>query len=103
MPQAKLEVFEKKSVELAALAKAIAHPARIDILRYLSDKGERPCMDVVTSLPLSQPACSRHINELAKAGLLKSRVRGNNVFFRVDHSALSKFRKAMTHALGTGS
>jgi len=99
MPQAKLEAFDKKSVELAAFAKALAHPARINILRYLADKGERPCMDVVAALPLSQPACSRHINDLNKAGLLKSRVKGSNVFFSVDHSALSRFCKAMNKTL----
>jgi DNA-binding transcriptional ArsR family regulator len=99
MPVAKLEAFEKPSVHLAAFAKALAHPARICILRHLAGKGEVPCMDIVAALPLSQPACSRHINELRKAGLLKSRTRGSNVFFRIDESALSRFCMGMNEAL----
>jgi ArsR family transcriptional regulator len=99
MPLAKLEAFDDASVKLAGYAKALSHPARICILRYLAGKGEVPCMDIVAALPLTQPACSRHINELRKAGLLKSRARGSNVFFRLDDSALSGFCHTMNAAL----
>lgn len=99
MPVAKLEAFEESSVRLAAFAKALAHPARICILRFLAGKGEVPCMDIVAALPLSQPACSRHINDLKKAGLLKSRARGSQVLFRLDDSALARFCQGMNAAL----
>lgn len=99
MPLAKLDAFDKNSVALAAFGKALAHPARICILRFLANKGELPCMDIVAALPLSQPACSRHINDLRKAGLLKSRTKGSNVFFRVDHNALERFCQAMNRTL----
>lgn len=99
MPVAKLEAFESKPVELAAFARALSHPARICILRHLAGKGEVPCMELVAALPLSQPACSRHINELRKAGLLKARAKGSNVFFRLDASALKRFCQSMNHAL----
>ena len=99
MPLAKLEAFEESSVKLAAFAKALGHPARICILRYLAGKGEVPCMEIVAALPLSQPACSRHVSELLKAGLLKSRTQGNNVFFQINGSALNGFCRAMNEAL----
>lgn len=103
MPLAKLEVFETASVDLAAFAKALAHPARIRILRHLAGKGEVPCMEIVAALPLSQPACSRHINELRKAGLLKSRTNSSNVFFRIDESKLAGFCRAMNDTLHPGN
>jgi ArsR family transcriptional regulator len=99
MPVAKLEAFESKPVELAAFARALSHPARICILRHLADKGEVPCMELVAALPLSQPACSRHINELRKAGLLKARANGSNVFFKLDASALKRFCQSMNQTL----
>jgi DNA-binding transcriptional ArsR family regulator len=99
MPVAKLEVFEDSLVKLSGFAKALSHPARIMILQYLAGKGEVACMSVVEALPLSQPACSRHIHELRKVGLLKSRVRGSHVFFRIDESALGKFCEGMKKAL----
>jgi ArsR family transcriptional regulator len=99
MPVAKLEAFEETAVSLAAFAKALAHPARICILRHLAGKAEVPCMDIVAAVPLSQPACSRHINELRRAGLLKSRNSGSNVLFRIDESALGRFCQAMNQTL----
>jgi DNA-binding transcriptional ArsR family regulator len=103
MPLAKLEVFENNAVRLAGFAKALSHPARICILQYLAGRGEVPCMDIVEALPLSQPACSRHINELRKAGLLKSRQAGSQVFFKLDHSALSRFCQGMNRSLHPGT
>lgn len=103
MPLAKLEVFEDESVNLAAFAKALAHPARIRILQHLAGRGEVPCMDIVAVVPLSQPACSRHISELCKAGLLKSRVWGSNVFYRIDEPALEQFCRGMNKALHPNS
>jgi ArsR family transcriptional regulator, arsenate/arsenite/antimonite-responsive transcriptional repressor len=102
MPLAKLEAFEKTAVNLAGFAKALSHPARICILQYLAGRGEVPCMNIVDALPLSQPACSRHINELRKAGLLKSRERGNQVLFKLDQSALARFCQGMNHTLHQG-
>ena len=103
MPRAKLEVFESRTVELASFARALSHPARISILRQLAGKGEMPCMAIVSALPLSQPACSRHINELHKAGLLKSRPRGNQVYFRLDETALRRFCQSMNRSLHAGA
>ena len=95
MPQAKLEAFEDSTVRLAGFARALAHPARIEILRFLAGKGEVACMDIVAALPLSQPATSRHVNELKRAGLLKSRASGNHVWFQIDESALGSFCESM--------
>ncbi len=99
MPLAKLDAFEEEVVDLAAFAKALAHPARIRILQHLAGRGEVPCMDIVAAVPLSQPACSRHINELRKAGLLKSRTHGSHVFFKIDESALKRFCQKMSQTL----
>jgi ArsR family transcriptional regulator len=104
MPVAKLEVFDARSVELAVFARALGHPARIRILRHLAAAGGREvaCMELVEALPLSQPACSRHIHELRRTGLLKSRAKGSHVFFRLDPSVLKRFCKAMDRALHPG-
>ena len=95
MPLAKLEAFEESTVRLAGFAKALAHPARIEILKFLSGRGEVACMEIVAALPLSQPATSRHVNDLRRAGLLKSRVSGSHVWFRLDEAALGSFCEAM--------
>jgi DNA-binding transcriptional ArsR family regulator len=94
MPVAKLEAFEATTVELSRFARALSHPARIAILTYLRDQGESPCMKIVDSLPLSQPACSRHVNELLKAGLLTSRAAGSQIYFSLSKARIRHFCEA---------
>ncbi len=103
MARAKLEVFEKRLVELAGFARALSHPARIRILRLLAGGVEVACMEIVAALPLSQPTCSRHLNELLKAGLVKARHRGNQVWFRLDEAALRRFCQSMDRVLHSGA
>ncbi len=51
MGKTKTELFSKHHNDLAAMAKAIAHPARIAILEYLLKKGSCVCRDIVDELP----------------------------------------------------
>ena len=99
MPLAKLDAFEPDTVNLAEFAKALSHPARIEILRLLAVPGEHPCMEIVRNLPLSQPACSRHINELLRTGLISSRTQGSNVFYKLDKAVLLRFGAALRKIL----
>lgn len=99
MARAKTEVFENHLVDLAMFAKALGHPARIEILRLLAVTGEQPCMAIVNELPLSQPACSRHINELVRVGLLESRAVGTQILFRLRPKALNSFCALMNQTL----
>lgn len=99
MPLAKLHAFDDRIVRLSAFARALSHPARIEILRHLSHGGELCCSDLVAKLPLSQPASSRHIAELVKAGLLKSRVQRSQVFYRLERKTLDRFCQQMGSTL----
>lgn len=77
----------------------MAHPARITILRHLGKQGEVAAMDIVRELPLSQPACSRHLRELLAAGLIQARSTGNHVFYRLEMKALDQFCQSMSKTL----
>jgi DNA-binding transcriptional ArsR family regulator len=101
--RAKLEKFDPRLVGLAAFARALSHPARIAILRQLIPGRETPAMTIVKSLPLSQPACSRHLAELVKAGLLKSRDSGSHVYYRIEQSNLDQFCREMAAILHDSS
>ena len=99
MPLAKLDAFDPGIVRLSHFAKALSHPARIEILRLLSHGGERCCSEIVAALPLSQPASSRHIAELVKAGLLKMRAHRSQVFYRIERKALDQSCRSMAATL----
>lgn len=77
----KLVAYTKKEIELANLAKALGHPARIAILNLLIDKQTCFCGDIVDELPISQSTVSQHLKELKKAGLIKGEIEGAAVCY----------------------
>lgn len=78
--------------ELALLAKAVGHPARVKILRLLLRKQACICGDIVDELPLSQSTVSQHLKVLKEAGLVRGDVDGPRVCYCIEPSALRRFR-----------
>ncbi|MCC6723938.1 MAG: winged helix-turn-helix transcriptional regulator [Saprospiraceae bacterium] len=72
----KKEEFSIEEQELAALAKALAHPARIAILKELASRQSCVCGEIVEVLPLAQSTVSQHLKELLNAGLIQGTVEG---------------------------
>ncbi|MCH7224666.1 ArsR/SmtB family transcription factor [Haloferula sp. A504] len=99
MPRPKLEDFDPQLVRLSAFARALSHPARVAILRFLGQQGESAAMAIVNELPLSQPACSRHLRELVEVGLIKGRTKGSNIFYTLESKALDRFCQSMSKTL----
>ena len=84
MGATKSEEFTLKDNRIAAYAKALAHPARIAILRLLIQKQACICGDIVDELPLSQSTVSQHLKELKQAGLIKGDIEGATVCYCID-------------------
>jgi ArsR family transcriptional regulator len=78
--------------ELATLAKAVAHPARVRILRLLSRKEARVCSEIVGELPLAQSTVSEHLRILKEAGLIRSREDGPRVGYCISSPVLRRFK-----------
>lgn len=62
--------------ELAALAKAFGHPARVAILRLLVAREACFCGEIVQQLPLAQATVSQHLKVLKDAGLIEGEIDG---------------------------
>ena len=80
-------------VELARLAKALGHPARVAILRMLSERGECICGQIVDLMPLAQATVSQHLKVLKEAGLVEGEVDGPRVCYCVDRRAVRRFKE----------
>ena len=78
--------------ELAVLAKAAGHPARVRILRLLSRKEARVCSQIVDELPLAQSTVSEHLRILKEAGLIRSREDGPRVGYCINPPVLRRFK-----------
>ena len=85
---------------LADRLKALAHPARIAILRVLANRGRCVCGEVVEVMPLAQATVSQHLKILKEAGLVRGRIDGRNSCYCLDPDGITGLREALDHLLG---
>lgn len=78
--------------ELASLAKALGHPARVAILRQLSARGECICGEIVSALPLAQATVSQHLKVLKDAGFVQGEIDGPRVCYCIAPATVKRFR-----------
>lgn len=83
-------------VELAALAKALGHPARVQILRFLLSQESCMCGDIVEHVPLAQSTVSQHLKMLKGAGLIRGTIDGPRVCYCVEPKALKRFQQLVS-------
>jgi DNA-binding transcriptional ArsR family regulator len=95
MGATKAEEFSVKDNRLSKYAKALAHPARIAILKLLLKKNACICGDIVEELPLSQSTVSQHLKELKDAGLIKGQIDGVKICYCIDEVEWQKARQVL--------
>ena len=78
--------------ELAMLAKALGHPARVQILRLLVRKEACMCGDIVDELPLAQSTVSQHLKVLKTAGLIRGEIDGPCICYCIEARTLRRFK-----------
>jgi len=88
MGATKTDHFSDNQNEIAILAKALGHPARVAIVEHLSKMNECVCGKIVEIIPLAQPTVSQHLKELKNAGIIKGEVEGNSICYCIDRKAI---------------
>ena len=78
--------------ELAELARALSHPARVAIVRYLATRGTCVCGQIVDVLPLAQATVSQHLKVLKEAGLVQGEVDGPRTCYCVNPETVKRFQ-----------
>lgn len=78
--------------ELATLAKALGHPARVRILRLLAREEACVCGGIVDSLPLAQSTVSQHLKILKDAGLVRGDIDGPRVAYCIEPRRLRRLK-----------
>lgn len=93
MASAKTDLFDTKLNSAAVLFKALAHPARLAILKYLAET--KVCMtgDISDILPLSRTTVNQHLTELKNAGLIQGKVDGVKVNYCLDPKMICELGK----------
>ena len=83
------------SSALASLAKALGHPARVEIIRLLLQEGSCMCGDIVRRLPLAQSTVSQHLRHLREAGLVHYRRQGTRLCYYVNTDVLERLQELL--------
>jgi DNA-binding transcriptional ArsR family regulator len=67
----------------AEVLKCIGHPVRLEILELLDESREQTVTQVHDRLDIDQPTASQHLGLMRDRGILASRRKGVNVYYRI--------------------
>lgn len=79
--------------ELAQLAWAVAHPARVRIVRLLIHREACVCGEIVAELPLAQSTVSQHLKILKESGMIQGEIDGPKVCYCINVEKLDALKK----------
>lgn len=85
---------------LSDLAKALAHPSRLAILRVLAERQSCVCGEIVDVMPLAQATVSQHLKVLKDAGLVQGTIEGPRSCYCIDGNAMSAAARAFADLFG---
>jgi ArsR family transcriptional regulator, arsenate/arsenite/antimonite-responsive transcriptional repressor len=90
MTYTKSHRFDEDLQHLAKYAKAISHPARLAILRYLASSQTCISGDISNEIPLSRTTVSQHLQELKSLGLIKGEINGVKVNYCISRDQIKE-------------
>jgi ArsR family transcriptional regulator len=93
----KKESYSQQDIELAELAKALSHPARIMILRTIAEQKTCLCGEVVEVMPLAQSTVSQHLKELKNAHLIIGEIEGLKSCYCINWQTVKKLIDMFQH------
>lgn len=93
MAISKKEKFNDTDIWISDIAKALSHPARVEILKILSGSNVCMCGDIVDLLPLSQATVSQHLKELKRVELITGEIEGPKVCYCLNNKTIKKAKK----------
>ncbi len=93
MVLAKTTLLDSDLQDAALLYKALGHPARLQILRYLAESKACITGDISEELPLSRTTVNQHLAELKKAGLIQGHVNGNRTNYCLNPDKVRELKK----------
>ena len=93
MTTAKLELFDNKLQKTAAFCKALGHPARLAILKYLAETNVCMSGDITKEVPLSRTTVNQHLKELKDLNLIKGEIEGARTNYCLNPQIIHEFQE----------
>jgi ArsR family transcriptional regulator len=102
MAPSKSNQFPKEDIKLAKFAKAMAHPARIAILRHLASLDTCCFNEISREIPLADSTVSQHMSELKSAGLIQGSFEPPRIKYCINQENWKLARKLLKELTKTG-
>jgi len=80
--------------KIAEVLKALGHPTRVKIVKYLAD-GEKCVKEIWQELGIPQPTVSQHINILKNAGIISFRKDGVKTCYKIENPKVVEIIKLL--------
>ncbi|TVR73750.1 MAG: ArsR family transcriptional regulator [Marinilabiliales bacterium] len=96
MAATKVSLFGKELQASAAMFKALGHPARLAILKYLAEIKTCISGDISDELPLSRTTVNQHLKELKKVGLISGTVDGVKTNYCLNTATVDLLEKTLS-------
>ena len=93
MVKSKTELFDPEIQGCAELFKALSHPARISILKYLAETKTCVTGDISDELPLGRSTVNQHLAELKNQGFIKGHIEGVNTKYCLMPDNIKRMRR----------
>jgi arsenite methyltransferase len=93
-----LAVFDS---EVSRLCRALGHPHRVAILRFLKERSACICGEIVEMLPVAQSTVSQHLKTLKEAGWVTGEIEGPRTCYCLHPGSLDRFRTLVTALTST--
>ena len=91
--------YSKETIAIARFAKALGHPTRITILKYLDNQSCCFTGDLVGVLPLAQSTISQHLKELKDAGLIQGELKPPKIKYCIHQENWNKAKELFVNFL----
>ena len=90
---------DKTMKETLKILKALSDETRLKIVEFLLD-GEKCVCEIFPRMKRTQSTVSIHLNDLKKAGILKSRREGKKIFYSINDFRVCDIFKALGNKEG---
>ncbi len=80
----KKDLFTREQNDIATIAKAFAHPARVAIIQHLIEANACINSDLVQELGLAQATISQHLRELKETGIIQGTIEGVSINYCIN-------------------
>ena len=94
--ETKTYTLTRDETRLMKMMKALGHPARMQIVRYLTDNPQCITGDIVDVLPLAQATVSQHLKVLRDAGVICGTIDGTAICYCLNSENIAWFKAQLS-------